>query len=196
MDPSPADKNCSTCKALQSRYYSYVALLGYCFGQDVAWPDGLTEYGETVYPEKRNWKDSSCMWKRIRLLCMFIYLFIFHSLYLLVPIVVIISDTFYFTGNISGRDSAFLEQHLEHLKNVGFSAEHGGFFRERKSNKWSNFTKSLDMSRISEVEEIVFQLGFILRYVCSVFVSLPLFFVVRNVYRGRREVISKWRKVR
>ena len=55
---------------------------------------------------------------------------------------------------ISGRDSAFLEQHLGHLKNVGFSAEHGGFFRERKSNEWTNLTKSLDMSWMSEVEEI------------------------------------------
>ena len=55
---------------------------------------------------------------------------------------------------ISGRDSAFLEQHLGHLKNVGFSAEHGGFFRERKSSEWTNLTKSLDMSWMSEVEEI------------------------------------------
>ena len=55
---------------------------------------------------------------------------------------------------ISGRDSAFLEQHLGHLKNVGFSAEHGGFFRERKSNEWTNLTKSLDMGWMSEVEEI------------------------------------------
>ena len=55
---------------------------------------------------------------------------------------------------ISGRDSAFLEQHLGHLKNVGFSAEHGGFFRERKADEWTNLTKSLDMSWMSEVEEI------------------------------------------
>ena len=55
---------------------------------------------------------------------------------------------------ISGRDSAFLEQHLGHLKNVGFSAEHGGFFRERKASEWTNLTKSLDMSWMSEVEEI------------------------------------------
>jgi trehalose 6-phosphate synthase/phosphatase len=56
---------------------------------------------------------------------------------------------------ISGRDSAFLEQHLGHLKNVGFSAEHGGFFRERgEESEWTNLTKSLDMSWMSEVEEI------------------------------------------
>ena len=55
---------------------------------------------------------------------------------------------------ISGRDGAFLEQHLGHLENVGFSAEHGAFFRERGSGEWTNFTKSLDMSWMSEVEEI------------------------------------------
>ena len=74
---------------------------------------------------------------------------------------------------ISGRDSAFLEQHLGHLKNVGFSAEHGGFFRERGSEEWTNLTKSLDMSWMSEVEEIF-------RYyteVCFSFVTV----VVRNV---------------
>jgi trehalose 6-phosphate synthase/phosphatase len=34
---------------------------------------------------------------------------------------------------ISGRDGGFLEQHLGHLKNIGFSAEHGGFVREREA---------------------------------------------------------------
>jgi len=55
---------------------------------------------------------------------------------------------------ISGRDGEFLEQHLGHLTNVGFSAEHGGFVRERGSKEWTNFTKSLDMSWMAEVEEI------------------------------------------
>ncbi|KAF8878174.1 hypothetical protein CPB84DRAFT_1817530 [Gymnopilus junonius] len=55
---------------------------------------------------------------------------------------------------ISGRDGAFLEQHLGHLKNVGFSAEHGGFIRERGSTEWVNFTQNLDMSWMGEVEEI------------------------------------------
>jgi len=55
---------------------------------------------------------------------------------------------------ISGWDGAFLEQHLGHLRNVGFSAEHGGFVRERGSAEWVNFTKSLDMSWMGEVEEI------------------------------------------
>lgn len=55
---------------------------------------------------------------------------------------------------ISGRDGEFLEQHLGHLKNVGFSAEHGAFIRERGSSEYANFTESLDMSWMSEVEEI------------------------------------------
>jgi trehalose 6-phosphate synthase/phosphatase len=74
---------------------------------------------------------------------------------------------------ISGRDGAFLEQHLGHLKNVGFLAEHGGFFRERGSNEWTNFTMSLDMSWMSEVEEIF-------RYYTEVGYFFFLF-VVRNL---------------
>ncbi|KAF9457584.1 trehalose 6-phosphate phosphatase [Collybia nuda] len=55
---------------------------------------------------------------------------------------------------ISGRDQAFLEQHLGHLEGVGFSAEHGGFVRERGSTEWTNFTESLDMEWMGEVGEI------------------------------------------
>ncbi|KAG5642267.1 hypothetical protein DXG03_003316 [Asterophora parasitica] len=55
---------------------------------------------------------------------------------------------------ISGRDGAFLEQHLGHLKNVGYSAEHGGFVRERGSTEWVNFTENLDMEWLGEVGEI------------------------------------------
>jgi len=55
---------------------------------------------------------------------------------------------------ISGRDGEFLEQHLGHLKKVGFSAEHGGFVRERGATEWTNFTESLDMSWMSDVGEI------------------------------------------
>ena len=74
---------------------------------------------------------------------------------------------------ISGRDSGFLEQHLGHLKDVGFSAEHGGFFRERGSSEWTNLTKSLDMSWMSEVEEIF-------RYYTEVCAALR-FFLKMNV---------------
>ncbi|TDL22752.1 trehalose-6-phosphate phosphatase [Rickenella mellea] len=55
---------------------------------------------------------------------------------------------------ISGRDGEFLEQHLGHLTNVGMSAEHGGFMREPGSKEWQNLTKELDMSWMTEVEEI------------------------------------------
>ncbi|KAF9031659.1 trehalose 6-phosphate phosphatase [Hymenopellis radicata] len=55
---------------------------------------------------------------------------------------------------ISGRDGAFLEQHLGHLTKLGFSAEHGGFVREIGAKEWTNFTESLDMSWMAEVHEI------------------------------------------
>lgn len=55
---------------------------------------------------------------------------------------------------ISGRDGAFLEQHLGHIQNLGMSAEHGGFIREPGSSHWRNFTESLDMSWMNEVLEI------------------------------------------
>ncbi|QRV91345.1 glycosyltransferase family 20 protein [Ceratobasidium sp. AG-Ba] len=55
---------------------------------------------------------------------------------------------------ISGRDGGFLDQHLGHLKQVGFSAEHGSFMREPGASDWTNLTETLDMSWMSEVHEI------------------------------------------
>lgn len=55
---------------------------------------------------------------------------------------------------ISGRDGGFLEQHLGHLDQVGFSAEHGCFVREPGTKQWKNLTESLDMSWMPEVEEL------------------------------------------
>lgn len=55
---------------------------------------------------------------------------------------------------ISGRDGGFLDQHLGHVENLGFSAEHGGFVRERGSKEWVNFTESLDMEWLGEVGEV------------------------------------------
>lgn len=55
---------------------------------------------------------------------------------------------------ISGRDGEFLEQHLGHIKNLGMSAEHGGFIRQPGETTWRNFTESLDMSWMQEVLEI------------------------------------------
>ena len=55
---------------------------------------------------------------------------------------------------ISGRDGAFLEQHLGHIRGLGMSAEHGGFVREPGATEWTNFTENLDMEWMSEVLEI------------------------------------------
>lgn len=55
---------------------------------------------------------------------------------------------------ISGRDQAFLEEHLGHIKGLGMSAEHGGFIREPGASTWSNFTESLDMDWMGEALEI------------------------------------------
>jgi trehalose 6-phosphate synthase/phosphatase len=55
---------------------------------------------------------------------------------------------------ISGRDGGFLDQHLGHLSQLGFSAEHGCFVKERGSAAWVNLTEALDMSWMSEVKEI------------------------------------------
>jgi trehalose 6-phosphate synthase/phosphatase len=55
---------------------------------------------------------------------------------------------------ISGRDQDFLEQHFGHFKNLGMSAEHGGFIREPGHDRWTNFTENLDMDWIEEVHEI------------------------------------------
>jgi len=55
---------------------------------------------------------------------------------------------------ISGRDGEFLEQHLGHIEGLGFSAEHGGFLRERGSKEWQNLTQRLDMSWMKDVLDI------------------------------------------
>ncbi|KAF8524292.1 trehalose 6-phosphate phosphatase [Hysterangium stoloniferum] len=55
---------------------------------------------------------------------------------------------------ISGRDSAFLIQHLGHIEKLGMSAEHGCFVKEPGAETWSSLTEQLDMSWMSEVKEI------------------------------------------
>lgn len=55
---------------------------------------------------------------------------------------------------VSGRDQAFLEEHLGHFPRLGMSAEHGGFIRSPDSATWMNFTASLDMGWMEEVAEI------------------------------------------
>jgi trehalose 6-phosphate synthase/phosphatase len=74
---------------------------------------------------------------------------------------------------ISGRDGNFLERHLGHLSNVGFSAEHGGFIRERGQKTWKNLTESIDMSWMSEVDEVF-------KYYTEVIFSRPLFWLMRS----------------
>lgn len=65
---------------------------------------------------------------------------------------------------VSGRDQAFLELHLGHIKHLGMSAEHGGFIRDPSNGNgngdkdeeevWMNFTSRLDMGWLDEVAEI------------------------------------------
>ncbi|WVW83110.1 trehalose-phosphatase [Kwoniella bestiolae CBS 10118] len=55
---------------------------------------------------------------------------------------------------ISGRDGDFLEEHWGHVENLGMSAEHGSFVKQPGDEEFTNMTEALDMSWMSEVEEI------------------------------------------
>lgn len=55
---------------------------------------------------------------------------------------------------ISGRDGDFLEEHWGMVPNLGMSAEHGCFVKTPESGEWHNMTETLDMSWMSEVEDI------------------------------------------
>lgn len=55
---------------------------------------------------------------------------------------------------ISGRDAPFLQQHLGHITNLGFSAEHGSFLKDPGETEWRNLTEHIDMSWKDDVEEI------------------------------------------
>ncbi|WRT67122.1 trehalose-phosphatase [Kwoniella shivajii] len=55
---------------------------------------------------------------------------------------------------ISGRDGDFLEEHWGHVENLGMSAEHGSFVKQPGDEDFTNMTEALDMSWMSEVEEI------------------------------------------
>ncbi len=52
---------------------------------------------------------------------------------------------------ISGRDQEFLSHHLGHIKELGFSAEHGSFMRHPGQEEWENLAEQLDMGWQSEV---------------------------------------------
>lgn len=45
-------------------------------------------------------------------------------------------------------------QHLGHIKNLGFSAEHGSFLKEPGETEWKNLTEHIDMSWQVDVENI------------------------------------------
>lgn len=55
---------------------------------------------------------------------------------------------------ISGRDQAFLTQHLGHIGELGFSAEHGSFMRHPGSKEWENLAETFDMGWQAEVMEV------------------------------------------
>ncbi|GAP85069.1 putative glycosyltransferase family 20 protein [Rosellinia necatrix] len=55
---------------------------------------------------------------------------------------------------ISGRDQDFLQKHLGHISELGFSAEHGSFIRYPGSTAWENLAEKLDMSWQPEVLEV------------------------------------------
>ncbi|KAI1121837.1 trehalose-phosphatase [Nemania abortiva] len=55
---------------------------------------------------------------------------------------------------ISGRDQEFLQQHLGHITELGFSAEHGSFIRNPGETTWENLAETLDMSWQAEVLEV------------------------------------------
>nr|BAO72965.1 trehalose-6-phosphate phosphatase1 [Moniliella megachiliensis] len=54
---------------------------------------------------------------------------------------------------ISGRDQQFLSRHLGHLTNVGFSAEHGSFYKE-PGQPWVNITEDFDYGWKQDIRSI------------------------------------------
>eukprot|EP00835_Amoeboradix_gromovi_P002095 NODE_111_length_19413_cov_0.323703.p3 type:complete len:686 gc:universal NODE_111_length_19413_cov_0.323703:10149-8092(-) len=55
---------------------------------------------------------------------------------------------------ISGRDQAFLEQHLGHIPHIGLSAEHGSFVKHANTTKWLNLISQIDLGWKTKVTEI------------------------------------------
>ncbi|OAA36470.1 Glycosyl transferase, family 20 [Metarhizium rileyi] len=55
---------------------------------------------------------------------------------------------------ISGRDQEFLGQHLGHISQLGFSAEHGSFMRDPGSEEWINLAEKFDMAWQAEAMEV------------------------------------------
>jgi trehalose 6-phosphate synthase/phosphatase len=55
---------------------------------------------------------------------------------------------------ISGRDSAFLEEWMGHISELGLSAEHGCFMRHPGADEWQNLAAEMDMSWQQAVLEV------------------------------------------
>lgn len=55
---------------------------------------------------------------------------------------------------ISGRDQQFLTEHLGHIPELGFSAEHGSFMRHPGQTEWENLVEKFDMGWQDEVEAV------------------------------------------
>jgi len=55
---------------------------------------------------------------------------------------------------ISGRDQNFLTEHLGHISQLGFSAEHGSFMRNPGSSTWENLAETFDMGWQEEVVDV------------------------------------------
>ncbi|KAB5513612.1 glycosyltransferase family 20 protein [Coniochaeta sp. 2T2.1] len=55
---------------------------------------------------------------------------------------------------ISGRDQVFLQQHLGHITELGFSAEHGSFMKHPGSDEWENLAEKFDMGWQQEVLDV------------------------------------------
>ncbi|KAK3690209.1 glycosyltransferase family 20-domain-containing protein [Podospora appendiculata] len=55
---------------------------------------------------------------------------------------------------ISGRDQEFLSHHLGHIKELGFSAEHGSFLKHPGTENWENLAEQYDMGWQQETLEV------------------------------------------
>ncbi|KAK1752893.1 trehalose-phosphatase [Echria macrotheca] len=56
---------------------------------------------------------------------------------------------------ISGRDQDFLNKHLGHIAELGFSAEHGSFMRHPGTTTWENLADKFDMGWMDEVYAVM-----------------------------------------
>lgn len=64
------------------------------------------------------------------------------------------SDTRNAVWIISGRDQDFLTQHLGHITELGFSAEHGSFMKHPGATEWENLAEKFDMGWQKEVLDV------------------------------------------